>query len=67
MNTLKYPNIKLSGNNTRFFKDETKNNSLFTPTNKNNKSKHNEFQQIKISNWIFGMKALIFRTTSEIY
>ena len=36
-------------------------------TNKNNKSKHNEFQQIKISNWIFGMKALIFRTTSEIY
>ena len=31
MNTLKYPSIKLSGNNTRFFKEQTKNNLLFTP------------------------------------
>ena len=31
MNTLKYPIIKLSGNNIRFFKEQTKNNLLFTP------------------------------------
>lgn len=31
VNILKYPNIKLSGNNTRLFKGETKNNLLFTP------------------------------------
>ena len=30
MNTLKYPSIKLSGNNTSFFKEQTS-NLLFTP------------------------------------
>lgn len=31
MNTLKYPNIKFLGNNTRFFKQETFNHNEFKP------------------------------------